>query len=756
MDENQDIPRSALRIPPLQDGLSFDEASHTWSILSGHVEKFVSAWEAGKAVPAVGDFIPAHPAILRRLVLIELIKVDLEYRWLHRNQPRRIEDYLSDFPELLEGEVPCALLYEEFQVRKQAGDAPTVEEYLHRFPRQAEALERLLDIAASGRSTTLVRQASLEQIEPGQHLEGFDLLNLLGKGAFARVFLCWQKSLRRLVALKVSADEGTEPETLAQLDHDHIVRVFDQRLLPERHLRLLYMEYVAGGTLQDLIADARALPPGQRKGALLLECVDRALKQRGESSPVDASTRQRFAILGWPELVAWLGACLAQALDYAHGQGVLHRDIKPANVLLTARGTPKLADFNVSFSSKLEGASPTAFFGGSLAYMSPEQIEACNPAHPRLPESLDHRSDLYSLGVMLWELLTTSRPFRDDQLQGSWTATLEHMTARRRAGPGPEALASLPPDCPAALKRILTTCLAPDPRDRYHSGNMLARELLLCLQPGARDLFDPAPSLWRRLVLRFPVLAVLLVGLLPNALAALFNFDYNRNEIIERLHHLPEVIAIFWHVQLVINSVAFPVGIVLAALLTWPVARAVRSRRGGHGQPIPPQLRHRCLMLGHWLALLCLVEWLLAGLAYPISIHRAAGPIPLAVYIHFFVSLTLCGLIAVVYPFFGITWLSVRVYYPFLIQPAVTGSEDLSDLTRLTRRTWFYLLLAASVPMLAVTALIWAGSQNQFALEVLSGAGLVGFGLVFLLARKIQSDVATLTQALQPSLEVLN
>ena len=76
---------------------------------------------------------------------------------------------------------------------------------------------------------------------------------------------------------------------------------------------------------------------------------------------------------------------LAQALDYAHQQGVLHRDVKPANVLLSAEGSPKLADFNISFCSQLEGATPAAYFGGSLAYMSPEQLEACNPDHDRKP-----------------------------------------------------------------------------------------------------------------------------------------------------------------------------------------------------------------------------------------------------------------------------------------------------------------------------------------------------------------------------------
>ena len=95
--------------------------------------------------------------------------------------------------------------------------------------------------------------AHFTQIEVGQRLDDFDLLIELGSGAFARVFLARQLSLQQLVAVKISANRGNEPQTLAQLDHDYIVRVFDQRILPDRDWRLLYMQYLPGGTLLDLV-----------------------------------------------------------------------------------------------------------------------------------------------------------------------------------------------------------------------------------------------------------------------------------------------------------------------------------------------------------------------------------------------------------------------------------------------------------------------------------------------------------------------
>ena len=138
-----------------------------------------------------------------------------------------------------------------------------------------------------------------------------------------------------------------------------------------------------------------------------------------------------------------------------------------------AEGAPKLADFNISFSSKLEGASPAAYFGGSLAYMSPEQLEAFNPAHAREPDDLDGRSDLYSLGVVLWELLTGHRPFPVESLAEDWQNTVAGMTADRRDGPD-ESASPLPAACPPALADTLRTCLASDLDKRPASGEELA------------------------------------------------------------------------------------------------------------------------------------------------------------------------------------------------------------------------------------------------------------------------------------------
>ncbi len=419
---------------------NFDSADELWEQLAQWLESFAQAWQ-GQQRPAIADFVPAAAPAVRRLALAELIKLDLEYCAEQGLTLQRIEQYCAEFPELAEDGVPTDLLYEEYHVRRGRGEPVSVEDYLARFPDQADALRQLLQLDAPAQSTAMLAVSPPSDLQPGDQLDDFDLLAQLGKGAFATVFLARQRSLQRLVAVKISADRGCEPQTLARLDHPNIVRVYDQRLLPERGIRLLYMKCVSGGTLEQVIRRVRASDVAQRSGGMLLEAVNEALDARGESIPVESVARGRLELANWPETVCRIGYQLAQALHYAHtAHGVLHRDLKPANILLTAEAVPQLVDFNISFCSKLDGATPAAYFGGSLAYMSPEQLEACNPIHPRSPESLEGSSDIYSLGVVLWELLCGTRPFADEPLSGSWATTLDNMVQDRTQGPAAETL----------------------------------------------------------------------------------------------------------------------------------------------------------------------------------------------------------------------------------------------------------------------------------------------------------------------------
>ncbi|MGX1808854.1 serine/threonine-protein kinase [Nocardia sp. NPDC055321] len=596
----------------------------------------------------------------------------------------------------------------------------------------------------------------LDRIEIGQSIDDFDLLTGLGSGAFARVFLARQRSLQRLVAVKISADHGTEPQTLAQLDHDYIVRVFDQRLISGirfesgRRLRLLYMQFLPGGTLLGVLRWVRATPLAERSGQLLLDAVDAAMEEKGEIRPTDSSVRAEIAGLTWPEAVAWLGRRLAEALDYADGHGVLHRDVKPANILLTAEAVPKLADFNISFARNLEDASPVSYFGGSLSYMSPEQLEACHPGHAHTAADLDTRADIYSLGVVLWELLTGAKPF-DDSTAGPGDhgdrTTLEAMLERRRGGVDAPALERVPQDCPAALRRVLLTCLAPDREQRWSSGAVLAEQLSLCLDPRARDLVDPAPNSWRMRLRPWLVPLVTLAVAIPNILVSVYNILHNDTLIVSRLS--AEAERSFTLTTATVNSLFYPIGIAVIIYLCRLVISVPRGLRKGREYDAETLRRARTdvLLCGERISFVVFSLWVLAGITFPIALRLATGEIPARGMVHFLVSLVVCGAMAVAYPFFLVTFYLVRCIYPMFLREGVSA-DDVALLHRLGRRCTSYLAVAASVPLLAVAGVTFLPPDDIplviVAVRVLSVGGIAAFVVVYIMFRALEADLRAL------------
>ena len=443
----------------------------------------------------------------------------------------------------------------------------------------------------------------------------------------------------------------------------------------------------------------------------------------------------------WPEVVCWVGARLAEALDYAHSQGVLHRDVKPANVLLDPHGNPKLVDFNVSFSSKQDGVSAKTFFGGSIAYMSPEQLEAFDPKNDRDPESLDGRCDLFSLSVMLWELLCGERPFHDEFLLESWPGVLSRVVEERKKGLTEQDMETLPGDCPPALREALLACLKVNPDERPADGKDLASRLEVGLNPRAERLLHPPKESWRASMARHPVVWLVVIGLVPNLLTAIFNLAYNSREIVTNL--TPDGEAAFWVVQGLVNGVAFPVGIGTFIWRCRPVRRALVT-----GEAIG-QGRRRLLRLGHDVALISLAGWLTAGIAYPTTLWLSSGPLSAGSVLHFVISLALCGLMAVTYTFFAMAFVGSRSFYPALMRKGGATEGEAAGVARLGSATWLYLLLAAAVPLIALTSLALIESKSQLALIGLSAGGLAGVGLAFWMCREIQGDLGALAGVLR-------
>lgn len=613
-----------------------------------------------------------------------------------------------------------------------------------------------------GSSFDLSGPSQIARIEVGQRLDDFDLLVELGSGAFARVFLARQRSMQRLVAVKISANRGEEGQTLAQLDHDYIVRVFDQRILRDRDWRLLYMQYVPGGTLLDLgrliFGDDRRPESGQA----LLDAVDVALESRGESRPTESTARAELATLSWPETVAWLGKRLAEALHYANSRGVLHRDIKPANVLLAPDGTPKLADFNISFARNLSGASPFTYFGGSLSYMSPEQLMATRPGHVHDAANLDTRSDIYSLAVMLWELLTGRKPFDDSAAQAARaesaelvgdTTALDLMLSTRAEGITPAALAALPSDCPTALRRVLLKALSADRDQRWASGAELAEQLQLCLDPQARDLVDPPERSWRlRLRPYFLQIAVPAV-VIPNALAAAYTIHHNQLLIVSKLSEQGQ--DRFMLLTTLLNLLVWPLGIVLAVYsIRYVIFVPRRLRRG----PAPPaealaRARHDCLVASERVVFVVIGLWVLSGLTFALTLQFVSGGMPGRSAIHFVGSHAVGGAIAIAYPFFLLTFYIVRSVYPELVAHGQTDTRDAEQLRALSRRLSRYLAVAASVPLLSIMAVSFLTAPEIaeiiVPIRVVCIGGIAAFIFAYWLSRMIDSDIQALERVIR-------
>ncbi|WP_174186571.1 serine/threonine-protein kinase [Nocardia barduliensis] len=712
------------------------------------VERFADAWRTAETPPELAAYLPDSPAI-RRVSLIELIKVDLANRWSRGTAPKRLADYVEELPELRTWPLPPDLIYEEFHVRRRAGGSVDVTEYTAAYPDQADQLSELLATDDYHSTlTTAAEPADLDALAAGQKIDDFDLMTGLGRGAFARVFLARQRSMQRLVALKISRDKGAEPQTLAQLDHDYIVRVFDQRVLVSRKLRLLYMQYVPGGTLFTVLERVRATPQAQRGGAMLLEVIDGVLATKGEIRPSESPLRAELAGLSWPETVAWLGRRLAEALDYAGRAGVLHRDVKPANVLLTADGVPKLADFNISFSGNVSGASPVAYFGGSLAYMSPEQLAAVHPDLPATAADLDTRSDLYALAVVLWELLTGRKPFDDDAVTGGDRTALDAMLERRSHSPRDLPYADLPPDCPEALQRALVRALDPDPAHRWPTGADMAQQLAVSLDARARDLVDPPPNSWRlrARLLMHPIMALAIA--VPNALAIWYGYNHNRTLIIDKLDAQAQ--HRFDQVALGTYAVCFLIGFVVTNLLIaplWSIARGLRKGRP-YGWQALAGARADTLRLGRRNVLTCFALWAVAGVAVPVSVQVSGNQITAASYLHFFLTQIVCGAIAMAYPYFLVSFYAVRSLYPMFLPHSGLGAEDALRLRQLDADSTYFLVLAAAVPLLGVAGATFIPPADIPAvivpLRVLCAGTAVAFIGVYWLFRMLEKDLAAL------------
>jgi eukaryotic-like serine/threonine-protein kinase len=440
-----------------------------------------------------------------------------------------------------------------------------------------------------------------------------------------------------------------------------------------------------------------------------------------------------------------MGARLAEALAHAHAQGVLHLDVKPANILVNRYGRPLLVDFNIS-STTHQAANSDEPVGGTLSYMAPEHLDAFL-GESRAP--VDARSDVYSLGIVLYEFFAGRRPFPSLKA-GNLADQVRKLAEQKRAGP------PLLPDevgAPSSLQRVIARSLAPRPEDRYQSAAELAVALASCLELRRVERDMPSGRLLTRLALRKPFLTTALLLTLPHVLASIVNISYNAQRIVlTTAQHQA-----FAQVLLVYNALAYPLALFLLFRQVIPVFRTWRqlSRPG----PIDPErvneARLKALGLPRWGVVLSCLGWLPGGLIFPLAMDFLAGEMSAHTYMQFVFSFTISGLIALTYSVIAVEFVVVRVLYPGLWLDARRLRQTArTELDREEGRMAVLQFLAVLVPLSGASLMLSVGDK-AFTLEMrllvmaLLAAGMVGLGLAILASSELRRTVAALTGSSQ-------
>jgi WD40 repeat protein/serine/threonine protein kinase len=396
-------------------------------------------------------------------------------------------------------------LVEEFFARLEGGERPDLEEFIAQHVQHADRLRRILptmrmlaDLSRGESSAGLAPASPFETDEPPRTLGDYQIIREIGRGGMGVVYEAEQISLQRRVALKILPFAAVldsrhlqrfknEALAAAHLDHPNIVEVYGVGC--ERGVHFYAMRYVEGQTLAAVIEALRLAVRGRstldcsdssplsrsKNGAHEIndEATSHSLQAHTERDSDDKSSPSTDTVVAalstlrisrpcdFYRTMAELGIQAADALDHAHQTGIVHRDIKPSNLMLDAHGKLWVTDFGLAHIDSGATLTATGDQLGTLRYMSREQAEGKSAV-------LDHHTDIYSLGVTLYELITLRPAFTADDRQ----SLLNHILDDEP--PSPRSVHST---IPVDLETIVLKCMAKAPTDRYRSARDLADDL---------------------------------------------------------------------------------------------------------------------------------------------------------------------------------------------------------------------------------------------------------------------------------------
>ncbi|MBL8811840.1 MAG: protein kinase [Planctomycetaceae bacterium] len=440
--------------------------------LTACVEAFEEAIADGRRAP-IELYLPdaEHPEY--EAIVIELARVELELCGPDLSADP-VADYQRRFPGVFARPQNLSqIAFEEFRVRRQRGEDVDRREYAARYridttnwpvvaplPNRVARNDSSVSLRhensteaaiARGRRLLLPSLAEIADDQLKAWLEEafpeFELVEELGKGAFGRVFLASQRTLAsRYVVIKVTSDTTSEPERLARLQHSNIVPVYSVHRTAE--WQAICMPYLGRRTLRDFI---------DGNGCMLDQSGSEGGSETGRRANAE-SVEQTLRLVQQ----------VAMGLHHAHSSGVLHRDIKPANILVTDQNQALLLDFNLS-SDVVAHSLTRSIVGGTLPYLSPEHLESLQSGNP-----LTMQADIYSMGVILFELLSGRLPYPLKPGASLNSIVTESVAARAEKIP---SVRQCRPDVSQAIDSIITKCLQPDPAHRYQTAGQLAEDL---------------------------------------------------------------------------------------------------------------------------------------------------------------------------------------------------------------------------------------------------------------------------------------